>query len=204
MIGRITGILLEKQVPFILIDVSGVGYEVQVSMNTLYQLPKEGKGITLHIHFVVREDAQLLYGFYAENERRLFRSLIKVNGIGPKLALAILSGIGVDQFVHFVMQQDAASLVKIPGVGRKTADRLLVEMRDKLSDWQGSEAELTGKDSSQKDGVVVRRKVVQDAVSALISLGYKPQDASRAVATVENEALSSEEMIRLALKQMVA
>ena len=135
MIGRLQGVILVKQAPEIVIDVNGVGYEVQVPMTTIYQLPEVGKSVTLHTHFVVREDAQLLYGFAELRERSLFRTLIKVNGVGPKLALTILSGIESDDFVRCVRDGDTASLVRLPGVGKKTAERLLVEMKDRLKDW---------------------------------------------------------------------
>ena len=135
MIGRIHGILLEKQAPLLLVDVQGLGYEIQAPMSTIYQLPAIGQAVTLHIHMVVREDAQLLYGFVELRERALFKTLIKVSGVGPKLALTLLSGMETDDFVRCVHDNDIASLVRLPGVGKKTAERLLVEMRDRLKDW---------------------------------------------------------------------
>lgn len=200
MIGRITGILLEKQAPELLIDVNGVGYAIQAPMTTIYQLPELGQKTTLHTHFVVREDAQLLYGFASQSERSLFRALIKVNGVGPKLALTILSGIETDDFVRSVRDGDTAALVRLPGVGKKTAERLVVEMKDRLKDWQidGSTAEANDLIGSNVNSITA------EAESALIALGYKPQDASKAIAAVKDDSIaSSEALIRLALKNMV-
>ena len=138
MIGRIRGILIEKKPPEILMDVHGFTYEVQVPMSTAYQLPEIGKELQLHTHFVVREDAQLLYGFYQEKDKTLFRALIRVNGVGPKMALTILSGMDADQFVQTVKDNDVSTMVNMPGIGKKTAERLIVELRDKLADWEGA------------------------------------------------------------------
>jgi Holliday junction DNA helicase RuvA len=201
MIGRITGVLLEKQAPVLLIDVQGVGYEVQAPMTTIYQLPEQGSTVTLFTHFVVREDAQLLYGFSSERERLLFRTLIKVNGVGPKLGLTILSGIETDDFVRCVRDNDTVTLVRLPGVGKKTAERLLVEMRDRLKDWQ-VQGESLG-DASQQ-GVPSGNLAATEAESALIALGYKPQQASKAIAALDSPDASSEELIRMALKNMVS
>jgi Holliday junction DNA helicase RuvA len=203
MIGRIRGTLVHKQPPDILVDVSGVGYEVQVPMTTLFQLPQLGDEVSLVTHFVVREDAQLLYGFIDERDRRLFRQLIKVSGVGPKLALTILSGMDSGSFARCVQRDDISSLVALPGVGKKTAERLLVEMRDKLKDWFGSdEAQV-----SPAAGGGARRPAannVADAEGALIALGYKPQEASRMVAAVNDDSVaSSEDLIRRALKSVV-
>jgi Holliday junction DNA helicase RuvA len=203
MIGRLRGILLEKQPPQLLIDVAGIGYEVSASMTTFYQLPTVGSEIILYIHHVVREDAQQLFGFSELRERALFRSLIKVNGIGPKLALTILSSITPDDFVRCVQDNDAGSLIRLPGVGKKTAERLIVEMRDRLADWQEEMIavlpDTAKKVRAQNSGT---QKTAQDAISALVALGYKPQEASRAVLQIDAENLSSEELIRLALKGM--
>lgn len=203
MIGRIKGILLDKKAPDLLVDVNGVGYELQAPMSTFYQLPAPGQGIVLHTHMVVREDAQLLYGFHDQEERLLFRSLIKVNGIGPKVALAILSGVTADEFVRLVRNNDVAALTKIPGIGKKTAERLLVDMRDRLSDWQSSAASqaLPGEVTA-----MASNDVSADAETALISLGYKPAEAARMVvrALRDNPELGrSEDIIRLALKGMI-
>ncbi len=202
MIGRICGTLLEKQVPTLLVDVQGVAYEIQVSLNTFFELPDEGQQVQLVTHFAVREDAQVLFGFSAANERQLFRALIKVNGVGPKLALAILSGVTVSDFVRCVQTNDSAALVRLPGVGKKTAERLLVEMRDRLADWETPRAALNP-DRRVEPG---RAQLVQDAESALLSLGYKPQEAARMVnaALPEGEGVpSSETLIRMALKSVV-
>lgn len=201
MIGRIQGVLLEKQVPDLLVDVNGVGYEVHVPMTTMYQLPEVGQSVTLHTHFVVREDAQLLYGFATTTERSLFRALIKVNGVGPKLALTILSGIESNEFVRCVRDGDTVSLVRLPGVGKKTAERLLVEMKDRLKDWQidNSAAGSVGNESA-----VGSNNILAEAESALVALGYKPQEASKAISAIDKSEIdSSETLIRLALKNMV-
>ncbi|MCH9643409.1 MAG: Holliday junction branch migration protein RuvA [Gammaproteobacteria bacterium] len=188
MIGRLTGIILTKAAPLLMIDVNGLGYEVFAPMNTFYHLPEEGKQVTLHTHFVVREDAQVLYGFYELRERDLFRALIKVNGVGPKLALAILSGMDANSFIQCVQQNNSASLVSIPGVGKKTAERLVIDMRDKFS---------------AEEQVVDQGDVVNDALSALVALGYKANEAKRIIDKVYKPDLNSEQMIRLALSQMV-
>jgi holliday junction DNA helicase RuvA len=201
MIGRLRGTLLEKQPPLLLIDVGGVGYEVEASMGTFFQLPEIGATVTLHTHLVVREDAHLLFGFATESERRLFRTLIKVNGVGAKLALTILSGISADEFARCVQDNDTASLVRLPGVGKKTAERLIVEMRDRLADWEGAVV-LPGT-SAAAPAEPNAASEMKDAISALVSLGYKPPEASRLVSKVESEGLSSEEIIRAALKQAV-
>jgi Holliday junction DNA helicase RuvA len=200
MIGRITGTLLEKQAPQILLDVSGVGYEIQVPMTTLYELPELGSQTTLFTHFVVREDAQLLYGFNRERDRFLFRSLIKVSGVGPKLGLAILSGMDADSFVRSVQQDDVSTLVQLPGVGKKTAERLLIEMRDRLKDWILELDRVPG----AQPATAGAREFLAEAENALVALGYKPTEASRAVTAANDDSVdSSEELIRRALKSMV-
>lgn len=203
MIGRLRGQLIEKKPPQLLLDVGGVGYEVEAPMGTFYQLPALGEEVTLHTHLVVREDAQLLYGFASEGERSLFRSLIKINGVGAKLALTILSGISADELARAVQENDTATLVRLPGVGKKTAERLCVEMRDRLKEWHDPSA-VTGLGSSQ---VAVEPAVAdpgREAVSALIALGYKPAEASRMVSAVEEEGMDSENIIRAALRAAVA
>ena len=200
MIGRLSGILLEKKPPYLLIEVQGVGYEVQTSMQTFYRLPEINQSLALHTHFSVREDAQQLFGFFDERERILFRTLIKVNGVGPKLALTILSSIDPDEFVQCVMDQNNARLTAVPGVGKKTADRLIIEMRDRLDDW-GSGSETAFKLSSVQSSVMPRKKL-QDAISALVTLGYRPQEASKALSQLDPETDTVEEMIRAALKRM--
>lgn len=201
MIGRLRGTLAEKQPPHLILDVNGVGYELEVPMTTLYRLPSLGEPVTLHTHLVVREDAHLLYGFFEKRERELFRELIRLNGVGPKLALALMSGLEVDELVRCVQAQDTSTLVRIPGVGKKTAERLLVELKDRFKAWESMPAIATLV-VEPRPGVAVS-SAEQDAVSALISLGFKPQEASRAVAAVLEDDLGSEELIRRALKGMV-
>ncbi len=195
MIGRIKGILIEKQAPLLMLDVNGIGYEIHAPMTTFYKLPDINQEVVLHTHFVVREDVQALYGFMTKNERSLFRALIKVSGIGPKLALTILSGVEPDTFVQCIMENDVATLVRLPGVGQKTAERLVVEMRTRLQSWQTE----SGMDVSDFSGGTDAAK---DALSALIALGYKPNDASKALAKHKDKNLSSEELIRLVLKDV--
>ncbi len=203
MIGQIRGILLEKQAPHLLVDVQGVGYEIQVPMPTIYAIPEVGSEVTLHTHFVVREDAQLLFGFHSQSERQMFRSLIKVNGVGPKVGLAILSGIDATAFAACIAHDDIKTLTKIPGIGKKTAERLLVEMRDRIKDWDISDptASLLQPVSS---GTPSDRQQKQEAESALISLGYSVKEADKAVNGIAQEGMTSEQLIRLALKGMVA
>mgnify|MGYP001823115028 CR=1 FL=1 len=195
---------MHKQAPDILIEVGGVGYELQVPMTTLFQLPAMGEEVCLVTHFVVREDAQLLYGFIDGQDRHLFRQLIRVSGVGPKLALTILSGMDATSFAQCVQRDDVASLVALPGVGKKTAERLLVEMRDKLKDWLVG---VDGVDSQLAGGVTLApvTDIIADAEGALIALGYKPQEACRVVAAVNDDGVdNSEELIRLALKSLAS
>lgn len=200
MIGRLRGTLAEKQPPHLILDVNGVGYELEVPMTTLYRLPSVGEPVTLHTHLVVREDAQLLYGFFEKRERELFRELIRLNGVGPKLALALMSGLEVDELVRCVQAQDTSVLVKVPGVGKKTAERLLVELKDRFKAWENIPSIAPLVAEPQRLGTVSSAE--QDAVSALVSLGYKPQEASRAVSAVMEDGLSSEDLIRRALRGM--
>ncbi len=200
MIGSIRGNLVQKQPPLILVEVGGVGYEIQVPMTTLFQLPELGTQVSLVTHFVVREDAQLLYGFIDDRDRTLFRQLIKVNGVGPKLGLTILSGMDANSFVRCIARDDISSLVALPGVGKKTAERLLIEMRDKLKDWLA----LTDEGGNAVATNVAVTDIVADAEGALVALGYKPAEASRLVASVNDDSINdSEELIRLALKSTV-
>ncbi|UZE97596.1 Holliday junction branch migration protein RuvA [Alkalimarinus alittae] len=201
MIGRIRGRLVEKQPSLLLVDVQGVGYEIEVPFTTSFALTELNHDIILHTHLVVREDAQLLYGFSTVKDRDLFRLLIKINGVGPKLALTILSGLDSDQLARCVRDDDAATLVKLPGVGKKTAERLLIELRDKLKDWGMPEADLL--DGGELNTAPSASSVIEEAESALIALGYKPQEASKAVNASKAEGLNSGELIRLALKSMV-
>ena len=200
MIGRLRGTLAEKQPPHLVIDVNGVGYELEVPMTTLYRLPAVGEPLTLHTHLVVREDAQLLYGFYEKRDRELFRELIRLNGDGPQLALALMSGLEVDELVRCVQAQDTSALMKVPGVGKKTAERLLVELKDRFKAWETLPGMSTLVIEPSAGPAVSSAE--NDAVSALISLGYKPQEASRAVAGIKEDGLSSEDLIRRALKGM--
>lgn len=202
VIGRLRGTLAEKQPPHLIIDINGLGYELEVPMTTLYRLPKVGETVTLHTHLIVREDAHLLYGFHEKRERELFRELIRLNGVGPKLALALMSGLEVDDLIWCVQAQDTSALVKVPGVGKKTAERLLVELKDRFKAWETvpSMFQLVPNGPAP---VPVASTAEADAVSALISLGYKPQEASRAVAAVDAKGLSSEELIRRSLKGMI-
>jgi Holliday junction DNA helicase RuvA len=200
MIGRLKGILVSKAPPFLLVDVQGVGYEVEAPMSTFYQLPAVDSEVTLHTHLIVREDAQILCGFATESERRLFRSLIRITGVGAKLALAILSGMSADEFTRCVQDNDAASLTRLPGVGKKTAERLIIEMRDRLADWEGAETAALPDAAAQQ----VAPDAGREAVSALIALGYRPQEASRMVQLVDSEGLSSEDIIREALKASIS
>ena len=196
MIGRLRGTLLEKQPPQLLLDVNGVGYDVSAPMTTFYELPETGSEIILHTHLAVSEHAHVLYGFLRESDRTLFRTLIKVSGVGPKLALAILSGVSADEFVACVRNGDSVALTKLPGVGKKTSERLVIEMKDRLKDWQG--VALPPGSSAQQTAPAT--DAVKDATSALISLGYKPQEASKMVSKIETGGLASEEIIRLALR----
>ena len=199
MIGRLQGKVIEKQAPDLLIDVQGVGYEVLVSLNTFFGIPGAGEAVTLHTHFVVREDVQQLYGFMTLSERTLFRYLIKVNGVGPKMALAILSGMSANDFAICVHNNDIATLVKLPGVGKKTAERLLIEMRDKIGDIDTT---VGGSGTVAKEA---KPDIAQEAESALIALGYKPADAAKIISRVANETVSDAgELIRLALKSMAS
>jgi Holliday junction DNA helicase RuvA len=186
MIGRLTGILLEKHPPQILVDVHGVGYEVDVPMSTFYNLPAQGEKVALHTHFSVREDAQQLYGFGTAKEREVFRTLIKISGVGPKLALSVLSGMNVDELAQAVALQETGRLVKIPGVGKKTAERLLLELKGKLADALPSVAGSPA-------------HVANDALNALMALGYSDKEALPALKQLPAD-LSLEDSIRQALK----
>ncbi|MFA5171961.1 MAG: Holliday junction branch migration protein RuvA [Sulfuriferula sp.] len=188
MIGRITGTLIEKHPPQIVVDVAGVGYELDVPMSTLYHLPAIGERVALHTHMVVREDAQLLYGFGSEAERASFRQLIKITGVGPKMALAVLSGLSAADLAQAVVMQDVMLLTKIPGVGKKTAERLLLELKGKIADA------LPGGAAPQQV-----TSVNSDVLNALLALGYNEREASTAVRQIAVSA-SVEDGIRLALK----
>lgn len=202
MIGRLLGTVADKQAPDLLIDINGVGYEVQLPLTSFYELPDIGQTATVYTHFVVREDAQLLYGFSSKQERALFRLLIKANGVGPKLALTILSGLTAEQFVQCVEHDDVTTLVKLPGVGKKTAERLLIEMRDRIKELNmapTSERTIGGETIRP----LIQANGMDDAISALVSLGYSPQQAQKAVKSVYTEGDDSEVVIRNALKSML-
>ncbi|MDD9179501.1 MULTISPECIES: Holliday junction branch migration protein RuvA [Aliivibrio] len=207
MIGRLRGNLLEKQPPELLIEVSGIGYEVQMPMSCFYELPEIGTEAIIYIHYVVREDAQLLYGFNTKKERALFREVIKANGVGPKLGLAILSGMTASQFVQSVEREDISTLVKLPGVGKKTAERLVVEMKDRLKGWGAGDLFNPATDAAPMDdgsNLISSPQSAQDeAVSALISLGYKPVQASKIVSQIAKPDMTSEALIRESLKSMI-
>jgi len=196
MIGRLTGVLARKEPPALLVDVNGVGYELEAPMTTFYDLPPVGEKVTLFTHLVVREDAHLLYGFSRESQRRLFRNLLKINGVGPRVALAVLSGLSEEEFVRCVQHEDIARLIQVPGIGRKTAERLVIEMRDKLPSVPEGAA------PSETPAAATPTDPVSEAVSALIALGYKPNEASRVVRAVPAKGLGAEEIIRQALKAM--
>ncbi|ADJ27106.1 Holliday junction branch migration protein RuvA [Nitrosococcus watsonii] len=200
MIGRLRGILLEKRAPFLLLDVQGVGYELEAPLSTFYVLPAMGAEVILYTHLVVRDDAHLLYAFASEKERGLFRSLIRVNGVGAKLGLGILSGIEAESFTRCVQEGDTVSLTRLPGIGKKTAERLIIEMRDRLLDRP--ESRIAEMCSDTVDGSVPAGTVAE-AVSALVALGYKPNDASRTVRRLDTEGLTTEEIIRRSLQRML-
>ena len=200
MIGRLKGIISEKQAPEILLDVSGVGYEVTLPMSCFYELPKVGEAVTLLTHFVVREDAQLLFGFNTKTERALFRELIKTNGVGPKLALAILSGMTADQFIYNVEQGEIGALVKLPGVGKKTAERLIVEMRDRLKGFGGYD--LFNPAPESVTSAVLADSARDEAVAALLALGYKAAQAEQAMKKIARPEMNAEQLIREALRSM--
>lgn len=205
MIGRLNGILVEKQPPEILLEVSGVGYEVQMPMTCFYDLPKVGENAIVYTHFVVREDAQLLFGFNNKVERALFRELLKANGVGPKLGLAILSGMSAQQFVSCVNNEDSTTLVKLPGVGKKTAERLVLEMKDRLKNW-GNDLFTPFSDSAVIEpfsDATIPNNAADDAVSALVSLGYKLPQAQKAVKSVSKPDMSTEVLIKESLKSML-
>lgn len=202
MIGRLRGILIEKNPPDIIIEVNGVGYEVSLPMTSFYELGELNQEIILYTHFVVREDAQLLYGFHSKQERSLFRELIKVSGFGPKLALAILSGMSSQQFIHAVEYHEIDMLIKLPGVGKKTAERLIIEMKDRLK--RLDKVTLTGgiHINDQLVGHAVNRQAESEAeaIAALIALGYKPLDANRMITKLALPDADSEMLIREALR----
>jgi len=195
MIGFIRGKLMSKTPPQLVVDVQGVGYEVEAPMTTFYDLPALGEELLLYTHLVIRDDAHILFAFSTESDRKMFRALIKVNGVGPKLALTILSGQSAEEFHRCIHDNDVQALVRLPGIGKKTAERLIIEMRDRLPDSVES--------FDSKSGAVVTKIQVnpkQEAISALCALGYKPQDASKMVQNIAAEDKSCEDIIKLALQ----
>lgn len=201
MIGRLAGVVVDRHPPEITLDVQGVGYEVSVPLSVLASLPNSEKSVVLYTHLAVREDAHQLYGFSSRSDRDLFRQLIKVNGVGPKLALAILSGMSSDELSLAIDQEDISALTRLPGVGKKTAERLLVDLRDRLSQWR----KLAPLSSSHEAGPLFNAdaSVEYEATAALEALGYKNQQASKMVKAVIAPNLATAEVIRLALKQAV-
>jgi Holliday junction DNA helicase RuvA len=197
VIGHLRGRLAAKHPPQLLVDVGGVGYEVEAPMSTFYTLPAVGAEVSLHTHLVVREDAHVLFGFGTERERGLFRELIKVSGVGPRIALGILSGVSVDEFHRCVETQDAASLTRVPGVGRKTAERLMIEMRDRLKALAGTPFDVKSTAVSTQQAPATPHA---EAFSALVSLGYKPAEVTRLLQKVDAAAATTEELIRHALR----
>ncbi len=190
MIGRISGILLDKTPPLALIDCNGVGYECEVPMSTFYLLPQVGDKVTLLTHFVVREDAQLLFGFGTNQERLMFRQLLKVNGIGAKSALAILSGLSIDELIQAVSLQESGLLTRVPGIGKKTAERLLLELKDKFT----LDSTLSIKGS-------INTSISQDVLNALIALGYNERESLNAVKSLDTN-LTVNDGIKQALKYL--
>jgi len=198
VIGFLQGKLVTKTPPMLVLDVHGVGYEVEAPMTTFYDLPALGEMVKLHTHLVIRDDAHILFGFATEPDRVMFRTLIKVNGVGPKLALTILSGQSSDEFYRCIQDNDTAALVRLPGVGKKTAERLIVELRDKLP------ATSTEQSSANSSSVSApRSRAKQEAITALCALGYKAAEASKMVQNIAQEDKSCEDIIRLALQGKV-
>jgi Holliday junction DNA helicase RuvA len=195
MIGSVRGRLALKQPPRILVECAGVGYEIETPMSTFLELPQVGSDIFLHTHLQVREDAQSLFGFATEEEKHLFRSLLRVSGVGAKMALAILSGMSVAEFHRCVLHEDSAMLVKIPGVGRKTAERLIIEMRDRINQQATMPKSAAGR--------VMRADARSEAFDALVALGYKPQEVKRLMGQLDLNDKSAEDIIRSALRQAV-
>lgn len=199
MIGHLRGILLEKSPPEILLEVNGIGYEVLLPMTSFYHLPEVNMEAAIYTHLVVREDAHLLFGFYHNQDRTLFRELIKTNGVGPKLALAILSAMSVSEFSYAIEREELSKLVKIPGVGKKTAERLIVELKGKFKAYQNDDFFI--EQTATQSGIETEKvSATDDAISALVALGYKPAEAEKMVKRVAKPEWDSEQLIREALK----
>ena len=201
VIGRLRGELVHKQPPFLMIEVNGVGYELEAPMSTFYDLPEQGQQVLLFTHLAIRDDAHILYGFASDSERALFRTLLRISGVGAKMALAILSGMSAEEFARCIQNDDTAALVRLPGIGKKTAERLIVEMRDRLDRLEvaGGPAVLP-----RASTPAPAETPVSDAVGALVALGYKPNEANRMVRAVASDGLSSEQIIRAALQSVAA
>ena len=193
MIGSLIGLIKEKTPSSILLEVNGIGYEISVPLSTSFQLPNVGESAYLLTHLVVREDQHSLYGFATDEERKLFRALIKISGVGAKLAITILSGTNVNGFIQSVVNEDIDALVHLPGIGKKTAERLVVEMKDKVSEISSDENNLSQNNENS---------AVAEAMNALVNLGYKTKDAKNILDKIESEGLTVEELIRQALKSL--
>ena len=204
MIGRLRGNLIEKQPPYLLLDVNGVGYELQAPMTTFYRLPAIGAETILHTHLSITENLHQLFGFADQRDRSLFRTLIKVNGVGPKLAIAILSGMEADDIARCVRDNNIKALTKVPGIGTKTAERLVIELRDRLKNWDMPHNDALAHNEIRQ--IASDNDAYSEAESALISLGYKPVDAAKmiSVASKQKPEAKSEELIRLALRSMAS
>lgn len=200
MIGRLHGTLVSKQPPGLMIDVGGVGYELEAPLSTFYDLPAVGETVTLFTHHVVREDAHLLFAFARESERRLFRTLLKVSGVGAKMALAVLSGMSADAFARCIETDDVTALTKLPGIGKKTAERLIVEMRDRLSDTDLKDALPTAAGQAPAADSDAPADPVNDAASALMALGYRQAEAAKMIRGIDTNGLATEDIIRRALQ----
>ena len=208
MISRLRGKIIEKQPPVVLIDVCGVGYEVLVPMTSIYTLPDIGCEVVIYTHFIVREDAQQLYGFSNKSDRRLFQELIKINGIGPKVALAIMSGMDVVTFISCVESNDSMTLTSIPGIGKKTAERLIIDIKDKITSLRDELTDLRETDIEVSDNQIQvtslssfsNGEIISEAINALEVLGYKHKDAKKRVMSVSSGQNTTEDLIRLALK----
>ncbi len=199
MIGFLKGRLAVKQPPLLMVDVNGVGYELEAPMSTFYGLPATGEPVALFTHLVVREDAHILFGFGTDSERRLFRSLLKISGVGPKIALGILSGASVDDFLRIIEAEDVTMLTRIPGIGRKTAERVIIEMRDNVQKL-ASPSLGVGQSAA---GLGAATTPQSEAFSALIALGYKPPEVARLLKSADGPDLSTTDIIRRALKSAV-
>ena len=193
MIGSLIGLIKEKTPSSILLEVNGIGYEIAVPLSTSFQLPNVGESAYLLTHLVVREDQHSLYGFATDEERKLFRALIKISGVGAKLAITILSGTNVNGFIQSVVNEDIDALVHLPGIGKKTAERLIVEMKDKVSEISSDENSLSQNNENS---------AVAEAINALVNLGYKTKDAKNILDKIDSEGLTVEELIRQALKSL--